>query len=71
MERLRYELSVIRKIGFSTYFLIVWDFVHWAKNNGVPVGPGRGSGAGSLVSYTPSPSPIFAPMKLACSSNAS
>ena len=51
MERLKYELSVIRKMGFSTYFLIVWDFVHWAKNNGVPVGPGRGSGAGSLVSY--------------------
>ena len=51
MERLKYELSVIRKMGFSTYFLIVWDFVHWAKNNGVPVGPGRGSGAGSIVSY--------------------
>ncbi len=51
MERLRYELSVIHKMGFSTYFLIVWDFVHWAKKNGVPVGPGRGSGAGSIVSY--------------------
>jgi DNA polymerase-3 subunit alpha len=51
MERLKYELSVIRKMGFSTYFLIVWDFVHWAKNNGIPVGPGRGSGAGSIVSY--------------------
>ena len=51
-ERLRYELSVIRKMGFSTYFLIVWDFVSWAKKNGVPVGPGRGSGAGSLVAYT-------------------
>jgi len=38
-------------MGFSTYFLIVWDFVHWAKNNGIPVGPGRGSGAGSIVSY--------------------
>src|ERR1019366_3081229 len=50
-ERLKYELSVIRKMGFSTYFLIVWDFVHWAKNNGIPVGPGRGSGAGSIVSY--------------------
>jgi DNA polymerase-3 subunit alpha len=50
-ERLQYELSVIRKMGFSTYFLIVWDFVHYAKNNGIPVGPGRGSGAGSLVSY--------------------
>ena len=50
-ERLQYELSVIRKMGFSAYFLIVWDFVHWAKNNGVPVGPGRGSGAGAIVSY--------------------
>jgi DNA polymerase-3 subunit alpha len=38
-------------MGFSTYFLIVWDFVHWAKKNGIPVGPGRGSGAGSIVSY--------------------
>jgi DNA polymerase-3 subunit alpha len=51
LERLKYELSVIRKMGFSTYFLIVWDFVHWAKKNGIPVGPGRGSGAGSIVSY--------------------
>ncbi len=51
MERLRYELSVIRKMGFSTYFLIVWDFVLWAKNNSIPVGPGRGSGAGAIVSY--------------------
>jgi len=50
-ERLQYELSVIRKMGFSTYFLIVWDFVHYAKRHGIPVGPGRGSGAGSLVSY--------------------
>ncbi len=50
-ERLQYELSVIRKMGFSTYFLIVWDFVHYAKKNRIPVGPGRGSGAGSLVSY--------------------
>jgi len=52
MDRLQYELGVIRKMGFSAYFLIVWDFVHWAKKNGVPVGPGRGSGAGALVSYT-------------------
>ncbi len=51
MERLRYELSVIHKMGFSMYFLIVWDFVQWAKSNHIPVGPGRGSGAGSLVSY--------------------
>jgi DNA polymerase-3 subunit alpha len=50
-NRIQYELSVIRKMGFSTYFLIVWDFVLFAKRSGVPVGPGRGSGAGSLVAY--------------------
>jgi DNA polymerase-3 subunit alpha len=50
-ERLRYEISVIQKMGFSGYFLIVQDFINWAKNNGIPVGPGRGSGAGSLVAY--------------------
>ncbi|MDE2291160.1 MAG: DNA polymerase III subunit alpha, partial [Elusimicrobia bacterium] len=51
-ERLAYELSVIKKMGFSGYFLIVWDFIKYAKENGVPVGPGRGSGAGALVCYT-------------------
>ena len=50
-KRLHYELDVIRQMGFASYFLIVADFIHWAKNNGVPVGPGRGSGAGSLVAY--------------------
>lgn len=50
-QRLAYELATIKKMGFSTYFLIVWDFIHYAKNNGVPVGPGRGSGAGSIVAY--------------------
>jgi DNA polymerase-3 subunit alpha len=50
-ERLEIELGVIIKMGFPGYFLIVADFIHWAKNNGVPVGPGRGSGAGSLVAY--------------------
>ena len=50
-ERLETELGVIIKMGFPGYFLIVADFIHWAKNNGVPVGPGRGSGAGSLVAY--------------------
>lgn len=49
--RLKHELSVINKMGFSGYFLIVADFTHWAKKNGVPVGPGRGSGPGSLVAY--------------------
>jgi DNA polymerase III subunit alpha len=49
--RLDSELDVIRKMGFSTYFLIVWDFIHHAKKNGIPVGPGRGSGAGALTAY--------------------
>ena len=51
MERMRYELSVIRDMGFVDYFLIVWDFIRFAKDNGIPVGPGRGSAAGSIVSY--------------------
>lgn len=51
-SRLDYELSVIEKMGFNGYFLIVQDFISWAKNNGCPVGPGRGSGAGSLVAYS-------------------
>jgi len=50
-ERLHYEISVIEKTGYASYFLIVQDFVNWAKNNGIVVGPGRGSAAGSLVSY--------------------
>ncbi len=50
-ERLRVELDVINKMGFPGYFLIVADFIQWAKDNGIPVGPGRGSGAGSLVAY--------------------
>ena len=50
-ERLDYELSVIRKMGYVDYFLIVWDFINYAKSNDIPVGPGRGSAAGSIVSY--------------------
>ncbi len=50
-ERMRYELSVIDEMGFNAYFLIVRDFVAYAKREGIPVGPGRGSGAGSLVAY--------------------
>jgi len=50
--RLGFEIETIIKMGFSGYFLIVADFIRWAKNNGVPVGPGRGSGAGSLVAYS-------------------
>jgi DNA polymerase-3 subunit alpha len=51
VERLEMELGVIEKMGFSAYFLIVWDFVKYAKDQGIAVGPGRGSAAGSLVSY--------------------
>ena len=50
-DRLTFELDIINQMGFPGYFLIVMDFIRWAKNNGVPVGPGRGSGAGSLVAY--------------------
>jgi DNA polymerase-3 subunit alpha len=51
-QRLDYELGIIEKMGFAGYFLVVADFIRWAKNNGCPVGPGRGSGAGSLVAYS-------------------
>ena len=50
-ERLHFEAKTIIQMGFPGYFLIVADFINWAKRNGVPVGPGRGSGAGSLVAY--------------------
>ncbi len=52
VARCEFEIAVIVKMGFPGYFLIVADFIAWAKNNGVPVGPGRGSGAGSLVAYS-------------------
>jgi DNA polymerase-3 subunit alpha len=52
VQRLEFELGVIEEMGFSSYFLIVWDFVRYAKENGVAVGPGRGSAAGSIVSYS-------------------
>jgi DNA polymerase-3 subunit alpha len=52
VERLEFELGVIEEMGFESYFLIVWDFVRYAKENGVAVGPGRGSAAGSIVSYS-------------------
>lgn len=51
LERLNTEIEIIKKMGFCSYFLIVSDFIQWAKNNNIPVGPGRGSGAGSLVAY--------------------
>ena len=50
-ERLRFELKTIREMGFADYFLIVWDFIRFAKTNGIGVGPGRGSAAGSIVAY--------------------
>lgn len=50
-DRLRYELDVIKKMGYSGYFLIVWDFINFARENKIPVGPGRGSAAGSIVAY--------------------
>ena len=49
--RLKFELETIKKMGFVSYFLIVWDFIHYARQRGIPVGPGRGSAAGSIVSY--------------------
>ncbi len=51
IDRAMYELGIIFKMGFSGYFLIVWEFINWSKKNGIPIGPGRGSGAGSLVAY--------------------
>ena len=50
-ERVQYELGIIEKMGFSAYFLITWDFIHFAKTHDIPVGPGRGSAAGSVVAY--------------------
>ena len=50
-ERLDYELKMLQQMGFSTYFLVVWDYIKFARDNGIPVGPGRGSAAGSLVAY--------------------
>lgn len=51
-ERLDYELKMLQRMGFSTYFLVVWDYIKYARDNGIPVGPGRGSAAGSLVAYS-------------------
>jgi DNA polymerase-3 subunit alpha len=51
-ERLEYELKMLQQMGFSTYFLVVWDYIKFARDNKIPVGPGRGSAAGSLVAYT-------------------
>ncbi|MFL2877456.1 MAG: hypothetical protein ACJZ8N_00550 [Candidatus Pelagibacter sp.] len=50
-DRLSHELNIINSMDYASYFLIVSDYIKWAKNNSIPVGPGRGSGAGSLVAY--------------------
>jgi len=50
-DRLAYEMNVVEKMGYTDYYLIVWDFINYARTNGIPVGPGRGSGAGSLAAY--------------------
>ena len=50
--RVQYELDIIIKMGFADYFLIVWDYINWSRMNGIPVGPGRGSGVGSIVAYS-------------------
>ena len=51
VDRMYYELGIIKQTGFTSYYLVVWDFLHFARKDGVPLGPGRGSGAGSLVAY--------------------
>ena len=51
LDRAEYEIGIIKKMGYVDYYLIVWDFIHYAKEHGIPVGPGRGSGAGSILAY--------------------
>ena len=51
LKRAEYEIGIIKKMGYVDYYLIVWDFIHYAKGQGIPVGPGRGSGAGSILAY--------------------
>ncbi len=51
LKRAEYEIGIIKKMGYVDYYLIVWDFIHFAKSHGIPVGPGRGSGAGSILAY--------------------
>ena len=50
-QRLEYEIGVVKKMGYTNYYLIVYDFINYAKSRDIPVGPGRGSGAGSLAAY--------------------
>ncbi|GAM61992.1 DNA polymerase III alpha subunit [Vibrio ishigakensis] len=67
-DRLQIELDVINQMGFPGYFLIVMEFIQWSKDNFIPVGPGRGSGAGSLVAYALR-SPTLIPLNTTCCSN--
>ena len=69
-QRLERELGIIQQMKFPGYFLIVWDFIRYAKEHGIPVGPGRGSAAGSLVSYAWG-SRISIRCSTSCSSSAS
>jgi DNA polymerase-3 subunit alpha len=57
-RRLSYEIDMIKKMKYPGYFCIVWDFIRYARERGIPVGPGRGSAAGSLVAYCASPTSI-------------
>ena len=50
-DRLTYEIGVVKSMGYTNYYLIVWDYINYAKSQGIPVGPGRGSGAGSIAAY--------------------
>ena len=71
VERMEMELGVIGKMGFNAYFLIVWDFVNYAKANGIAVGPGRGSAAGSIVAYCAARSRTSTRCATTCCSSAS
>ena len=51
IDRLKYEIGVVKTMGYTNYYLIVWDYINFAKSQGIPVGPGRGSGAGSIAAY--------------------
>lgn len=63
-QRVEYELGIIIKMGFADYFLIVWDYINWSRLHGIPVGPGRGSGVGSIVAYS-----IGSPTSILCGTN--
>ena len=70
-QRLTYEIAMIKQMGYPGYFLIVWDFIRYAREQGIPVGPGRGSAAGSLVAWCAARSPTSIRCTTTCSSSAS